>query len=109
MTSKIIDNIRLHVVAKNLEKLLTPIIDDIGVRDWFPKVFDVLGNLLKTFEGNPDKEWWSHILSWNKTYGSGIFLWIRYFEQSVSYNLFISYSYEIVFLIWCCEYPFFLI
>merc|ERR1711915_1000634 len=63
---------KLMEKATNLEKLVTSIIDDIEVRDWFPKVFDVLGNLLN---GNPDKEWWSHILSWNKTYGSGSRNW----------------------------------
>ena len=30
----------------------------------------MLGKLLDTFEGNPDVEWWSHILSWNGRYGS---------------------------------------
>ena len=24
---------------------------------------------------NPDVEWWSHVLSWNKTYGSGARSW----------------------------------
>ena len=33
------------------------------------------GELKDTYEGNPDKEWWSHILSWNKTYGSGARSW----------------------------------
>ena len=27
--------------------------------------------MLNTFEGNPDKDWWSHILSWDIQYGSG--------------------------------------
>ena len=26
-------------------------------------------------KGKPDKEWWSHILSWNQTYGSGARQW----------------------------------
>ena len=30
---------------------------------------------MNTFEGNPDKEWWGHILSWNETYGSGARSW----------------------------------
>ena len=25
--------------------------------------------------GNPDVEWWSHVLSWNETYGSGARSW----------------------------------
>ena len=27
------------------------------------------------FEGNPDKDWWGHILSWNQRYGSGARKW----------------------------------
>ena len=30
---------------------------------------------MNTFEGNPDKEWWGHILSWNETYRSGARSW----------------------------------
>ena len=57
--------------TENLQKMLDPIMDEIGLRKWFKKTKIMLGKLLETFEGNPDVEWWSHILSWNETYGSG--------------------------------------
>ena len=67
--------------TENLQKLLSPIMDEMEVeltlslRPWFDKVIEILRKLVDTFEGNPDVEWWSHILSWNKTYGSGARKW----------------------------------
>ena len=58
----------------DLEKLLEPVIEDVLLCDWFQSTRTMLHKLLNTFNGSPDKEWWSHILSWNKTYGSGEFL-----------------------------------
>ena len=55
----------------NLKNLLQPIMTEIGLGEWFESTKFMLEKLLETFEGNPDVEWWSHILSWNRTYGSG--------------------------------------
>ena len=64
----------LHIVVKH------PVEDKYGINrlrleDWFITTLRTLKNLVNTFEGNPDKEWWSHILSWNQTYGSGARKW----------------------------------
>ncbi|CAL4058818.1 unnamed protein product [Meganyctiphanes norvegica] len=59
----------------DLEKLLEPIIDDLKLELWFKSTKVIFTNLLKTYKGQPDKEWWSHILCWNETYGSGARSW----------------------------------
>ena len=66
-----------HLVAKteSLKSLLQPMIDELGLQNWFIKTLNILEKLADTFEGNPDKEWWGHILSWNETYGSGARSW----------------------------------
>ena len=57
--------------TKVLEKILFPIMTDIGLENWFKSCNNILHNLLLTNQKNPDKKWWSHILSWNEEYGSG--------------------------------------
>jgi len=69
------DWIKMITDAKKLEKLLVPILEDIGLVEWFRKTIAMLQKLLETFQGNPDTEWWSHILSYNHTYGSGARAW----------------------------------
>ena len=66
-----------QLVAKteNLKSLLQPMIDELGLQHWFIKTLNILEKLVDTFEENPDKEWWGHILSWNETYGSGARSW----------------------------------
>ena len=54
-----------------LEKILSTVMEDVELGDWFRSTKQILSKLLDTFHGNPDKEWWGHILSWNQTYGSG--------------------------------------
>jgi len=61
--------------TKELEKLLEAVMEDIELGDWFTKTMNILNNLLNTYNGNPDTKWWSHILSWNETYGSGSRSW----------------------------------
>jgi len=58
-----------------LEDLLGPIMNDLGMAEWFGKAKAVLSNLLDTKRGNPDTDWWGHILSWNEIYGSGARRW----------------------------------
>merc|ERR1711962_203082 len=59
----------------DLKLMLEPIMNDLELSQWFTLTLDMLKKLVNTFEGNPDKEWWSHILSWNETYGSGARSW----------------------------------
>jgi len=37
--------------------------DAIGEQKWWPKVKTIVNNLLQTYKGNPDKEWWSKIIT----------------------------------------------
>ena len=55
---------QLVVKTENLQSLLQPIIDELGLQekwnqlflqDWFIKTLDMLKKLLDTFDGNPDK------------------------------------------------------
>ena len=66
---------QLVTKTENLKSLLQPIVDELGLQNWFIKTLNILEKLVDTFEGNPDKEWWGHILSWNETYGSGARSW----------------------------------
>jgi len=69
------DWIKMIANTKNLEELLAPILKHIGLEEWFRKTIAMLWKLLDTFKGNPDTDWWSHILSFNKRYGSGARQW----------------------------------
>jgi len=69
------DWIRLAEKTKKLETLLMPIMDEIGLGKWFAGTHRTLAKLLDTYRTNPDVEWWSHVLSWNETYGSGARSW----------------------------------
>jgi len=69
------DWIKMITDTKKLDKLLVPILEDIGLEEWFRKTIAMLQKLLETFQGNPDTKWWSHILSFNRTYGSGARRW----------------------------------
>merc|ERR1712141_977702 len=65
---------------KKLRKTLEPIENDIGLGrtqfgyrrqgSWWDNVEIITEKLLNTFEGNPDEEWWSKIIT-EKSYGSG--------------------------------------
>ncbi|CAL4066723.1 unnamed protein product, partial [Meganyctiphanes norvegica] len=55
-----------------LETLLHPIMHHLNLESWFTSTKVIFTNLLNTFKGEPDKEWWSHILSWNKGNASGL-------------------------------------
>merc|ERR1719447_2325268 len=65
------DWIKMITNTEKLEKLLAPILKNIELEEWFRKTTAMLHKLLDTFQGNPDTEWWSHILSFNKRWGSG--------------------------------------
>merc|ERR1712127_8902 len=46
-------------------------IEDIGLGRWFDNTKTILKKLLDTQRGQPDKDWWGHVLSWNGIHGSG--------------------------------------
>eukprot|EP00092_Neocalanus_flemingeri_P085556 GFUD01107661.1.p1 GENE.GFUD01107661.1~~GFUD01107661.1.p1 ORF type:complete len:425 (-),score=138.15 GFUD01107661.1:503-1777(-) len=69
------DWVKLIEKTRELGELLKPVMEDIDLGDWFKTTETILQKLLDTFNGSPDKEWWSHILSWNQTYGSGARSW----------------------------------
>jgi hypothetical protein len=62
---------KLTEKLQSVEKLLLPVMEDIELTKWFQSTKIILGKLLNTYKGSPDKEWWGHILSWNQIYGSG--------------------------------------
>merc|ERR1712170_72987 len=74
------DWMKLKEKIKALGKTLEPIEDDIGLgnrqfgyfkqHSWWDNVEKIAEKLLDTFEGNPDEEWWSKIIT-EKSYGSG--------------------------------------
>ena len=43
--------------------LPSQVIDAIGERKWWPKVKKIVNKLLQTYQGNPDLDWWSRIIS----------------------------------------------
>lgn len=59
----------------NLETQLRPILEHLNLNAWFLSTKLIFNNLLKTYKGQPDKDWWGHILCWNQTYGSGASSW----------------------------------
>merc|ERR1712114_34614 len=48
---------------------------EIRLGEGFSSTLTTLGKLVDTYKGNPDKKWWSHILDWNREYGSGARSW----------------------------------
>ncbi|XP_068687683.1 uncharacterized protein [Montipora foliosa] len=63
---------KLQSKLKVLRTLLEPIENDLGLSsEWWDLVEKVFRELLATYQGRPDKEWWSHIISYQKRFGSG--------------------------------------
>ncbi|CAL4115886.1 unnamed protein product [Meganyctiphanes norvegica] len=63
---KLIDKIN------RLESLLSPINKYLRLTPWFKIARKVFMNLLDTYRGKPNIEWWGNILSWNEVWGSGL-------------------------------------
>ena len=53
-----------------VEELLKPLEEVLQLGDWFKSSQTVLKNLLETYRGNPDKDWWSRIVV-EEPFGSG--------------------------------------
>ncbi|KAL9953541.1 hypothetical protein ACROYT_G040972 [Oculina patagonica] len=63
---------KLKSKLKVLRTLLEPIENDLGLDSaWWDLVEKVFRELLATYQGRPDKEWWSHIMSYHQAFGSG--------------------------------------
>jgi len=63
---------KLQSKLKILRTLLEPIENDLGLSsEWWILVEKVFRKLLSTYQGRPDKEWWSHIISYQNRFGSG--------------------------------------
>ena len=55
---------------EQVEDLLRPIEQVLQMAKWFTSSKAVLKNLLETYQGNPDKDWWSRIMD-IRPFGSG--------------------------------------
>ena len=63
---------KLQSKLKIVRTLLEPIENDLGLSsEWWILVEKVFRKLLSTYQGRPDKEWWSHIISYQNRFGSG--------------------------------------
>lgn len=62
---------KLNTKRRALRTLLEPIEDDVDLSpEWWDLVERVFSNLLDTFQGKPDRKWWSHVKTYEKAYGS---------------------------------------
>merc|ERR1712062_274741 len=62
---------RLVTKLAELRNIITPVMKDLDLERWFDETNIVFSNLLNTFRGQPDNDWWGKILSW-KSGGSGV-------------------------------------
>merc|ERR1711973_636653 len=71
MLGKQKDWVKLVNKLEKVKNFLEPIDDVLKLGGWFDRVRGVLENLLETYKGNPDKDWWSRIMDIQKSFGSG--------------------------------------
>ena len=58
---------------KVLRTLLEPIENELGLEsEWWGVVEEVFSKLLATYQGKPDRKWWSYVISYEKQYMSGM-------------------------------------
>ena len=75
------DWMKLSSKLKVLRALLEPIESDLGLSSkWWDLVQKVFWNLQTTYRGNPDEDWWSHIMSYEESYGSGMYCSINLYD-----------------------------
>ena len=48
---------------ESLRKMIEPFIKDLNLTAWFSKTKEILDKLVETYNGVPDRKWWSQILS----------------------------------------------
>ena len=64
---------KLKSKLKVLRTLLEPIENDLDLSsEWWDVVEKVFNNLLATYQGSAVSEWWSHIMSYENAYASGV-------------------------------------
>ena len=69
------DWLKLLSKLKVLKTLLEPIRDDIKLKKtWWLLVTKIFEELLETYRGKPNEDWWSHIMTYERPYGSGDYL-----------------------------------
>ena len=75
------DWMKLSSKLKVLRTLLEPIENDLGLRSkWWDLVQKVFWNLQTTYQGHPDEDWWSHIMSYQEAYESGMYCSINLYD-----------------------------
>merc|ERR1712018_530643 len=62
---------RLSKKVEDLRKTLEPIEFELGLANWWYNVEYITHNLLETYGGNPNEDWWSRIINY-QSYGSGL-------------------------------------
>ena len=88
---------KLKSKLKVLRELLEPIENDLDLpSEWWDVVEKVFSNLLATYQGGAVSEWWSHIMSYENVYASGVFFvpgeyryrgWITEFLEGEKYAM----------------------
>ena len=69
------DWMKLSSKLKVLRTLLEPIENDLNLsREWWDLVQKVFWNLQTTYQGHPDEDWWSHIMSYKEAHQSGMYI-----------------------------------
>ena len=75
------DWMKLSSKLKVLRTLLEPIENDLGLRSkWWDLVQKVFLNLQTTYQGHPDEDWWSHIMSYQEAHESGMYCSINLYD-----------------------------
>ena len=59
------------VKIRELKDLLKPIEKSLKLDCWRAGYEELCSNLLKTFQGSPDQDWWSTIIT-ERSFGSGV-------------------------------------
>ena len=88
---------KLKSKLKVLRTLLEPIENDLDLSsEWWDVVEKVFNNLLATYQGSAVSEWWSHIMSYENAYASGVYFvpgeyhyrgWITEFLEGTKYAM----------------------
>ena len=88
---------RLKSKLKVLRTLLEPVENDLHLSsEWWDVVEKVFNNLLATYQGRAVSEWWSHIMSYENAYLSGVYFapgeyryrgWITEFLEGAKYAM----------------------
>ena len=88
---------KLKSKLKVLRTLLEPIENDLDLpSEWWDVVEKVFSNLLATYQGSAVSEWWSHIMSYENVYASGMYFvpgeycyrgWITEFLEGSKYAM----------------------